>query len=94
MTSSRPRLNVMCLLGLLTLKFKFLLGTTNPIWLNGKLPQEADQVEELTAYVKKKENCYYNGWKTMVKKCSKNEEEYFVYQLKPVRRCPYVYCAG
>ena len=71
-------------------------GTNTPIWLDGagKLPNKTGEEVQLTARLKKRNNCNYKEWKINVKKCRKGGEEFFLYKLKPIERCPYIYCAG
>jgi len=40
------------------------------------------------------EGCTDAPWDIKVKKCTKNDKDFFVYKLRQVPRCPMVYCAG
>lgn len=70
------------------------LGTTSPIWLNGSHPQKINETTKMEACVRFSQYCCLQHWDVEAKKCSTNNEEFFVYYLKPTVGCPMRYCAG
>ena len=52
-------------------------------------------MKSLQACVRVADNCCSRApWNVKVKKCSENNEEFFVYYLQAVPGCPMAYCAG
>ncbi|CAG2248812.1 unnamed protein product [Mytilus edulis] len=65
-------------------------GSEKPIWINGDIPSETDNVLEQNACLPNSTNCCGNVIPIKVKNCS----DFLVYKLAPSRDCTERYCIG
>ena len=69
------------------------IGTKQPIWLDGKLPDSDTETTVLKARAVC-QGCNIEPWDVRAKKCKEHPKEFFIYQLSSVQSCPMAYCAG